>query len=211
MKRTFFIAVIAVIAMLALTSCAHVPKRTDPTINKPKPYKKSLVVEPKPEKKKATIELLFPVRGAHISSGFGWRGNHYHKGVDLAASIGTPIRACMNGKVISAGRVRFLNGYGNAILIQHGDRVYTYYAHLKVVKVKKGHMINRGEVIGTVGNTGKTNGPHLHLELIIKGHNHNPVPYFIIENSFTTDAKLFLRSVKKSVSTGLGLKKLIGD
>lgn len=169
-------------------------------------------VEPPPKKiSKQVIELLFPVRGGYISSGFAIRGGHYHKGVDIAAPKGTPIRACMDGKVVSAGRVKFLTGYGNAVLIYHGKSVYTYYAHLSVVRVRKGYTVNQGEIIGNVGNTGKSKGPHLHLELIIKERNHNPVPYFFIDDSMATSAIIWLKGVKKSVSTGLGLKKLIGD
>jgi murein DD-endopeptidase MepM/ murein hydrolase activator NlpD len=189
-------------------SCAHAPKKVeaDKTI-KPK----QVITKQPPPKKKQNLELLFPVRGAYISSEFGGRKGTYHRGVDLAAAIGTPIRACASGKVIASGRYKFLTGYGNAILLSHGDRVFTYYAHLHTLKVSKGNMVNRGEVIGTVGNTGKSNGPHLHLELIIHDKNHNPVPYFFIDNSITTSAMLWLKGVKKSVATGLGLKRLIGD
>jgi murein DD-endopeptidase MepM/ murein hydrolase activator NlpD len=197
-----------VLTLLLLVSCAHVPKQVeaDKTI-KPK----QVITKQPPPKKKQNLELLFPVKGAYISSEFGGRNGTYHRGVDLAASLGTPVRACSDGKVISSGRVKFLTGYGNAILLSHGNGVFTYYAHLHTLKVSRGNMVNRGEVIGTVGNTGKSNGPHLHLELIIHDKNHNPVPYFFIDNSVTTSAMLWLKGVKKSVATGLGLKKLIGD
>lgn len=196
-----------ILVLFLLSSCAHTPKAAE----LPKSVVKKETVQKPPPKKKQNLELLFPVKGAYISSGFGWRGKDYHKGVDLAAPVGTPIRACMDGKVIASGRYKFLNGYGNAILLSHGNKIFTYYAHLNTVRVSRGNMINKGEVIGTVGNTGKSKGPHLHLELIIQDKNHNPVPYFFIDNSVTTSAMLWLKGVKKSVETGLGLKKLIGD
>ena len=203
--------VTGILLSLLLVSCAHVPIKKVDLPKKPS-IPKAMKVEPPPKRvKKQVIELLFPVRGGYISSGFGRRPGHYHKGADIAARIGTPVRACMDGKVVSAGRVKFLTGYGNAVLIYHGKSVYTYYAHLSKVRVRKGYMVNQGEVIGNVGNTGKSKGPHLHLELIIKERNHNPVPYFFIDNSMARSAMIWLKGVKKSVSTGLGLKKLIGD
>ena len=204
--------IIYIVCLCLLASCAHVPTKVE-AINKPETIKKpsTIVVKVVPPVKKKTIELLFPVRGAHISSEFGWRGSYYHRGVDLAAPVGTPIKACMDGTVVSAGRVKFLTGYGNAVLIKHRDHIYTYYAHLQTIKLQAGTMVKQGQVIGNVGNTGKSKGPHLHIELIIKGSNHNPVPYFFIENSRTESAMLWLKGVKKSVATGLGLRKLIGE
>lgn len=205
MKKIVYIFLV----LFLLSSCAHTPRAAEP-IKNTKP--KEVIQKPKPPPiKKQNLELLFPVRGAYISSEFGWRRGNYHRGVDLAAPAGTPVRACADGKVIASGKYRFLSGYGNAVLLSHGNKVYTYYAHLNAVRVNRGNMINRGEVIGTVGNTGKSNGSHLHLELIIRDKNHNPVPYFFIDNSLTTSAMLWLKGVKKSVATGLGLKKLIGD
>ena len=202
---------VVILVFMLLVSCAHVPKKEvqNKEVVKPKVAPEKVVAK---KVKPSNIELLFPIKGGDISSEFGVRpGGHYHKGVDIAAPTGTPIKACMDGKIVSAGRVKFLTGYGNAVLISHGNSIYTYYAHLSKVKVKKGYMVNQGEVIGNVGITGKCRGPHLHLELIIKEHNHNPVPYFFIADSVTKSAVIWLRGVKKSVSTGLGLKKLIGD
>jgi murein DD-endopeptidase MepM/ murein hydrolase activator NlpD len=205
--------ILCTLLVCLLASCAHSPKPISKIINEPRPNKKPIVIEQKlpPPKPKQMIELLFPVKGASVSSEFGWRGTHYHRGVDLEAPIGSPVRACMSGTIVSAGKVKFLNGYGNAILIKHWGSVYTYYAHLRNIKLKAGTTVNRGDILGYVGNTGKSSGPHLHLELIFGGHNHNPVPYFFIENTRTEQAMLWLKGVKKSVTTGLGLRKLIGD
>jgi murein DD-endopeptidase MepM/ murein hydrolase activator NlpD len=104
---------------------------------------------------------------ATITSKFGWRthpltGNRrFHSGVDIAAASGAPVVATGAGTVISAG---WNGGYGKAIIIQHNDTQQTLYGHLSEISVQPGQKIDRGTVIGLVGSTGNSTGPHLHFE-----------------------------------------------
>jgi murein DD-endopeptidase MepM/ murein hydrolase activator NlpD len=117
-----------------------------------------------------------------VASGYGWRIDpHYHTkkmhwGLDFTASIGTKIHSSGNGKVVLIERKKW--GYGNSIVIDHGYGYRTRYAHLNDFKVKLGDQITRGQVIGFVGNTGKSTGPHLHYEVEKNGKKVNPTHYF---------------------------------
>ena len=97
-----------------------------------------------------------------------------HRGVDYAAATGTPIKAAGDGRVVFRGRK---GGYGNAIIIQHGSQYTTLYAHMSRFnsKVKKGSRVQQGQVIGYVGQTGRTTGPHLHYEFRVNGVHRNPL------------------------------------
>lgn len=110
--------------------------------------------------------FVYPLSG-RLSSGFGWRnvsvnGNRYHAGIDLAAPLGTPVRAARDGLVVRAG---WWGTYGYAIALDHGDGSETRYAHLSAVSVVPGEVVRQGDVIGLVGSTGASTGPHLHFEL----------------------------------------------
>ncbi len=122
--------------------------------------------------------LKFPVSGGELSSPFGYRRGVFHKGLDVAAPVGTPVTACADGKVIFTGTRKKFRSYGNICLLDHGNGVYTQYAHLNDIKVKKGAKIRQGQRIGSVGNTGRSTGPHLHLEVRVKNNLYNPLPYF---------------------------------
>jgi murein DD-endopeptidase MepM/ murein hydrolase activator NlpD len=100
-----------------------------------------------------------------------------HEGVDIKAARGTEIRAAGNGKVVAATkRYKGQTAWGNVVVIDHGHGLVTRYAHLDGYVVKKGDRIDAGEVIGTVGSTGKSTGPHLHFEVIQDGVNIDPTP-----------------------------------
>ncbi len=100
-----------------------------------------------------------------------------HTGIDLAARVGKSIYATGNGKVIN---VRISNkGYGNRVTISHGFGFKTLYAHMHDIYVKKGDKIGRGQIIGTVGNTGTSTGPHLHYEVIYKRRKINPKSFYV--------------------------------
>lgn len=120
-----------------------------------------------------------PINGARLSSGFGYRKhpilgyNKLHKGVDFAAPSGTPIFAAGNGVVEFAGK----NGaYGNYVRIRHDGTYKTAYAHLKGFKkgIYDGARVKQGDIIGYVGTTGRSTGPHLHYEIIQNGEQMNP-------------------------------------
>jgi murein DD-endopeptidase MepM/ murein hydrolase activator NlpD len=123
--------------------------------------------------------LQWPTAGRLIS-GFGNRrhpifgGIRFHSGVDLAAPSGTPIVAADGGEVLQAS---YSGGYGYSILIYHGGGFATFYAHMSSFAVGQGQMVKRGQVIGYVGTTGWTTGPHLHFEVRINGVAQNPLGY----------------------------------
>jgi murein DD-endopeptidase MepM/ murein hydrolase activator NlpD len=106
---------------------------------------------------------------------------HFHTGVDLAAPAGTPIRAAEAGQVIqAAGQTNSLGmlvGYGNLVRIQAGSGRIEYYGHMTEFAVQRGDVVQPGQVIGYVGSTGYSTGPHLHFEVRVGGTPVNPAPY----------------------------------
>lgn len=108
---------------------------------------------------------IWPVMGV-INSPFGSRGQGFHDGIDIAAPEGTPIHAIEGGEVVYSDQLR---GYGNIVIIRHGDGMISVYAHNQVNLVREGQPVERGEVIAKVGSTGRVTGPHLHFE--IRKHN----------------------------------------
>lgn len=118
-----------------------------------------------------------PVATSRVSSRFGYRVNpvtgqwRRHAGIDLAASHGTPVVATAAGVVTLAG---YAGNYGNLVIVRHGSGVQTRYAHLSRIAVGRGSTISRGQVIGYVGSTGRSTGPHLHYEIRRHGHAQNP-------------------------------------
>ena len=122
--------------------------------------------------------LRTPVDATRISSGFGRRKHpilgytRMHKGLDFAASTGTPIRAAGDGVVEKAG---WFGGYGKYVRIRHNGTYSTAYAHMSRLRVKPGQRVKQGQVIGNVGSTGRSTGPHLHYEVMVKGKQVNPM------------------------------------
>ncbi|WP_239140448.1 M23 family metallopeptidase [Actinoplanes campanulatus] len=112
-----------------------------------------------------------PLPSATVTSCFGQRWGRLHAGVDLAAAHGAPVVAAGAGTVVSAGPN---GGYGNAILIDHGNGYLTNYGHLSVIGVEVGQVVKAGEHIGNEGSTGNSTGPHLHFE-VHEGHFQNPL------------------------------------
>ena len=124
--------------------------------------------------------FLMPVTG-RISSPYGWRthpvfkSRKFHTGIDIAAAMGTPIKASNAGKVIYSG---WYGGYGRVVILDHGSctgaPTTTLYAHMSKEKVVVGQNVTRGQTIGLVGSTGYSTGPHLHFEVRINGKHQNP-------------------------------------
>lgn len=119
------------------------------------------------------IALIEPVSGT-ITSRFGSRRSGTHTGLDIATSRGTPIKAAASGTVIYAG---WKGSYGYLVVIQHSDTVKTYYAHCSKLYVSDGEQVSQGETIATVGSTGNSTGPHLHLEIRVNDAPRNPQTY----------------------------------
>ena len=119
---------------------------------------------------------------SRIASGYGYRidpvykTTKFHAGLDFAAPQGTPIYATANGTIETAGNTG--NGYGNHVVINHGYGYKTLYGHMFRVKVHPGEKVKRGEIIGWVGSTGKSTGPHCHYEVHRNGDTVDPVYYF---------------------------------
>ncbi len=127
----------------------------------------------------AALPSRWPVRGG-VNSEFGnrlspWtRVTEFHSGIDINAQPRTPIRAPAGGTVTFAGGQQ---EYGNTIILDHGQDVRSIYGHLSQVAVKHGERVERGQLIGYTGNTGRSSGPHLHYEILVKGRSVNPRAY----------------------------------
>ena len=121
--------------------------------------------------------MRMPVQG-HLTSGFGERFHpilgyeRFHAGVDLGAAAGTPIVAAADGRVVSAG---WAGGYGRAVAILHGGGIETKYGHMSRIAAYAGESVRRGDVIGYVGSSGLSTGPHLHFEVMKNGRPVNPL------------------------------------
>ena len=132
-----------------------------------------------PQIDRTNVPSLWPVEG-QITAGFGQRMDPFsgegafHAGVDISVPFGTKVRAPADGIVLEAGPE---SGYGNEVLIDHGFGMNTKYGHLSRIFVVVGQELKRGEVIGSVGMTGKTTGPHLHYEVHVHDTPVNPVKY----------------------------------
>ncbi|MBQ3642050.1 peptidoglycan DD-metalloendopeptidase family protein [bacterium] len=128
--------------------------------------------------------FLLPVSGARITSPFGWRVHPifkkkiFHSGIDYGVPYGTPIKASNAGKVIYSG---WYGGYGKVVILDHGSctgqPTTTLYAHMSRQSVKVGDTVTRGQIIGYVGSTGYSTGPHVHFEVRINGKPQNPNNY----------------------------------
>lgn len=133
----------------------------------------------------ACIPAIQPVSNKElerIASGFGYRIDpvykipKMHSGLDFTAPQGTPIYATANGTVAEASQSS--SGYGNHVIINHGYGYETLYGHMVKIKVSRGHRVKRGEIIGWVGSTGKSTGPHCHYEVKKSGTKVDPIYYF---------------------------------
>lgn len=128
--------------------------------------------------------LPINIKDYTMSSGYGiridpvYKTHKFHAGLDFAADMGTQVFATADGKVSFADQK---SGYGNCIDIDHGYNYLTRYAHLSKILVPQGKMVKRGELIGLVGSTGKSTGPHLHYEVYFKDKPQNPINYYFMD------------------------------
>jgi murein DD-endopeptidase MepM/ murein hydrolase activator NlpD len=131
----------------------------------------------------ASTPSIWPARG-YLSATFGNRIDpftgqwDFHSGIDVSTPIGTKVIVPADGVVVSAG---VKGAYGNAITVNHGYGVLTQYGHLDRFNVRPGQRVRRGDVIGFVGNTGRSTGPHLHYEVWIRDQAKNPIHYILDE------------------------------
>lgn len=132
-----------------------------------------------------SIPSRMPVDDARLTSSYGMRdhpvtgGRRAHKGVDLAQPTGTPIYATADGVVSKAS---WYGSYGLYVSLEHGGEIQTRYAHMSRLNVADGQRVKKGDVIGFVGSTGRSTGPHLHYEVRVRGDAVNPVPYMTADH-----------------------------
>jgi murein DD-endopeptidase MepM/ murein hydrolase activator NlpD len=131
----------------------------------------------------ASTPSVWPVRG-YLSAGFGNRADpftgqrDFHPGIDISTPIGTRVAAPADGLVVSCAEK---GAYGNTIIVDHGFGIVTRYGHLSGFNVKPGQQVRRGDVIGFVGSTGRSTGPHLHYEVWVRDQAQNPIHYILDE------------------------------
>lgn len=154
-----------------------------------KSYDDLVVLAKNKENMLANLPAIQPVLNkdlTRMASGYGWRidpvyhTRRFHEGMDFTAPIGTDIFATGNGTIQSAG---WQQGYGNCVQVNHGYGYLTLYGHMSAIKVRVGQSVKRGDVIGLVGSTGKSTGPHLHYEVHYKGTVMNPQNYYFLDLS----------------------------
>ena len=130
----------------------------------------------------ASTPSIRPIKGGWITSKFGYRKSpftgkkDFHSGMDISNRSGTKVVATADGRISYAARKKYI---GNRIVIDHGHGLNTLYGHLKKILVKPGQKVERGDVIGLLGNTGKSTGPHVHYEVQLNGAPVNPLNYFL--------------------------------
>lgn len=152
-----------------------------------KSYDELVVLARNQEKFLTHLPAIMPILNKDLTrtaSGFGWRidpvyrTRRFHEGMDFSAPVGTDIYATGEGSVRFAG---WKQGYGNCVIIDHSFGYITLYGHMHKILTRVGQKVSRGDVIGLVGNTGKSTGPHLHYEVHFKGKVMNPQNYYFLD------------------------------
>jgi murein DD-endopeptidase MepM/ murein hydrolase activator NlpD len=126
-----------------------------------------------PDHGSVDAEFIWPIAGTVVSS-FGPRSGTFHDGIDISAPEGMPIRAVAAGEVIYSSQLR---GYGNLIIIRHENGLVSVYSHNRKNLVEQGAKVDKGEIIGEVGSTGRVSGPHLHFEVRRGNRARDPLEY----------------------------------
>lgn len=116
--------------------------------------------------------IRLPVESFTITQGY----RLFHPGIDMAAAKGTPVYPIMDGVVVKVGRDRF--AYGNHVIVEHGSGLMSLYAHLAKIEAKEGEKVTKDSILGLLGSTGWSTGPHLHLQIEQSGHWTNPRAFF---------------------------------
>jgi murein DD-endopeptidase MepM/ murein hydrolase activator NlpD len=130
-------------------------------------------VVPGPTGEPSAAGFIWPVHGV-LTSGYGWRWGRMHEGIDLAVPVGTPVVAAAAGTVIVAG---WLGGYGNLVVVDHGNGLSTAYGHNTSVTVGVGQFVAQGQLVSYSGSTGHSTGPHVHFEVRVNGTAVDPLGY----------------------------------
>lgn len=172
----------------------------------------------------ALADINLPVEDGVVTSGVGWRvdpfgsGNLvFHRGVDIAVPVGTPVHATRKGRVVFAGDHR---GHGSTVIVEHHNGDRTLYGHNSVVTVHLGELVESGTVIAFSGNTGRSTGPHVHFEQMPSGRPviktakteeattpqvvNNSDQRYLLEQKMEESVNSILRTIKSSVGNGQG-------
>ncbi len=198
-KVSFYsVLLLSGLAILAYTHLI-VERHNITPLNKTTSLQKNITAKKKPAslvQLSTGKEIVFmdniPVKNGNLSSKYGIRKDPFngrkrmHHGIDIAARRGTKIYPLGKGKVIFSGRKA---GYGNLVEILHGENIVSRYAHIKKSLVKKGEMVAKNDIIALVGNTGRSTGPHLHLEIAINGETIDPEIFLIGSVASTMNGK----------------------
>lgn len=170
-------------------------ERTTPTMGSGEQADVTAYSSPIPQRG-ISVPSRMPLEGAQLTSGYGMRthpvlgGRRQHTGIDLAAATGTPVYATADGIV---SRADWYSSYGLYISVEHGASMQTRYAHLSRLAVAAGDNVKKGDLIGYVGSTGRSTGPHLHYEVRVEGIAVNPIPYMVeseAQLAYARDARL---------------------
>ena len=170
---------------MIIESSQRIDKLTKQIVVQSKSLDEIAALAEKKEELLATIPAIQPIQNSDLkrmASGYGWRSDpftkarKFHYGMDFSAATGTPVYASGNGIVKRADANS--SGYGNHIRIDHGFNYVSLYAHLSKYNVKVGQKVNRGDVIGFVGSTGRSVAPHLHYEIFKDGEKINPRNFY---------------------------------
>ncbi|NBP68439.1 MAG: hypothetical protein EBR30_07700 [Cytophagia bacterium] len=149
---------------------------------------------------------IMPVVNGKLISGFGKRIHPFHKGlynhpgIDITATRGTEVVASADGYVSEVTKSELLAGYGNTIELSHSQTLSSRYAHLETILVRQGQKVKKGQVIGTVGNSGGSIAPHLHYEVLRNGREQNPIYYFLQNIDPAQYQQLYAISLKQNQS-----------
>jgi murein DD-endopeptidase MepM/ murein hydrolase activator NlpD len=158
----------------------EVNKLNDKTVNQFDEYQVLLETVKEIKRIQDATPSICPLEDGQIASNFGYRlspftgKKEFHSGLDISDHRGAPVKATAEGIIVSAG---YNGDLGKCVIIDHGFGIVTEYGHLSEVKVKSGQQVKRGDIIGKVGNTGRSTGPHLHYEVRLNNTPINPVKY----------------------------------
>ena len=155
-------------------------RRAITSYDAPEPEARPAPVTVASQRRPATIsvgrgsgDLEWPLRGV-LYARFGRKGKELHDGIDLAAPAGQPVKTAASGTVLFAGEQK---GYGLIVIVEHDSGLITLYAHNRDLRVKTGQKVRGGQVVATVGDSGRTSGPHLHFEVRKDGHPVDPLEF----------------------------------
>ena len=172
----------------------------------------------------ALADLELPVENGVVTSGIGWRIDPFgsgklvfHRGIDVAVPVGTPVRAVRKGRVVSAGE---RSGYGATVIVEHANGDRTLYGHNSLVRVQAGDLVESGTVVAFSGNTGRSTGPHVHFEYVPSGRpvvetaesNVTSLPQvvdnreqrYMLEQKMEESVNSILRTINRTAAVGQG-------